>query len=158
MSSQKVTVIGMAMFALVGAVVLRVGEAPDISEAQGEKMRESGFGVYLTTDRPIYSADQPINAELCVFNRTEEKAMLSFRSGQRYDFVVSDSGGKEIWRWSRGRMFIQMLGQETLGPGKTQLSYRQTYAGKLAPGTYKLTGTVTASNRPTSASVTVEVR
>jgi|GEM_PF-854924 len=158
MSPKKMTIIGVVMFAVFGAVVLRVGKAPDISEAQGEKMQESGFGVYLTTDKVVYAAGQPINMELCVFNRTSEKTTLQFRNAQRFDFTIEDGDGKKVWRWSEGRMFAQMLGQETLGPGKTQLSYRQTYAGKLAPGTYKLTGTVTASNRPMSGSVTVEMR
>lgn len=158
MSPKKMTIIGVVMFALFGAVVLRVGKVPDISEAQGEKMRESGFGVSMTTDRAVYTAGQPINIELRVLNRTGENVTLQFRNGQRFDFAIAESGGKEIWRWSRGRMFTMALGTETLGPGRTEVTYKETHTGRLAPGTYKVTGTVTASNRPMSGSVTVEVR
>lgn len=158
MRGRKVMVIAGTMFALVGAVVLRVGKAPEISEAQGEKMQESGFGVYLTTDKVVYAAGQPINMELCVFNRTSEKTTLQFRNAQRFDFTIEDGDGKKLWRWSEGRMFAQMLGQETLGPERKQAIYKATYGGKLGPGTYKLTGIVTASDRPMSASLTLEVR
>lgn len=63
-----------------------------------------------------------------------------------------------MWRWSDGRMFAMVLGEETLCPGKERLSYTVKYEGALSPGRYKITGLLVARNRPMSASLTVEVR
>jgi len=149
--------IAVAMLALFGAV-LTAERGRSASAQEGGNVPDSGFGVYLTTDKVVYAAGQPIKMELCVFNRTDEKVALQFRSAQRFDFAIEDGARKKVWRWSEGRMFAQMLGQESLGPGRTQVVYNETYTGNLRGGTYKLTGTVTASDRPMSASVTVDVR
>ncbi|MDI6816602.1 MAG: BsuPI-related putative proteinase inhibitor [Actinomycetota bacterium] len=46
---------------------------------------------------------------ISVENTAKESRKLSFRSSQRYDFWVVDANGDEIWRWSEGRMFAQVL-------------------------------------------------
>ncbi|WP_117591262.1 BsuPI-related putative proteinase inhibitor [Haloprofundus halophilus] len=64
--------------------------------------------------------DDLVEFGLTVENRGDERATLSFRDAQRAEFVVSDaSGDGEVWRWSDGRMFAQMLGSETLDPGES---------------------------------------
>ncbi|WP_224336436.1 BsuPI-related putative proteinase inhibitor [Haloprofundus halobius] len=60
-----------------------------------------------------------VEFELTVENRGDERVTLSFRDARRAEFVVTDTGGGgEVWRWSDGRMFAQMLGSETLDPGE----------------------------------------
>ncbi len=48
-----------------------------------------------------------IQFALGVKNVGKKHVELTFRSGQSYDFVVVDSVGREVWRWSAGRMFTQ---------------------------------------------------
>jgi len=54
-------------------------------------------------------------------------------------------------------MFAQMLGEETLGPGREEVVYTETHTGSLQPGGYKVTGALISANRPLSASLTITV-
>src|SRR5258708_9277939 len=40
--------------------------------------------------------------------------ILSFTSGQEYDFALNDSAGNTIWRWSAPRTLLQPLHQRTV--------------------------------------------
>jgi hypothetical protein len=73
-----------------------------------------------------------------VVNRGDEAVTLAFRTSQRGDVAL---GGH---RWSRDRMFLQVLGSETLGPGD---EWRFALEGQVdvPPGSYPLVATVTAS-------------
>ena len=158
MRTRRAIVTAAVILALVGAGIVALIVGPRSCDAQTEVPRVTGVGVSLATDRTVYGTGQPIAIELRAFNSTSEATLLQFRTAQRYDFVVQDSAGKTVWQWAAERMFAQVLGQESLGPSKPQIAYTDKYAGQLPPGTYKLTGTVTASNLPMSASVTFEVR
>lgn len=89
--------------------------------------------------------------ELRVANEGENALTLRFSSSQRYDFRIEDPGGEQAWRWSAGRGFIQMLGEERLEVGE-QVVYREEFQGRLEPGRYTLTGTLTSVDRAGSAS------
>lgn len=118
-------------------------------------MKVEGLGVSMLTDKATYAAGDTIALKLSVLNTTEEKVTFHFSDAQRYDFVVEDQKGKKIWRWSEGRMFAQVLGEETLGPGREELSYTASYKGALEHGSYQITGILVAKDRPMSASVSV---
>ena len=79
----------------------------------------------------------PVEWRFTVMNRGAAPATLAFRSSQRGDVAV---GG---YRWSRDRMFLQVLGEETVAPGQ---AWRFTLEGELdvPPGSYELVATVTA--------------
>ena len=117
-----------------------------------------GFGAVLATDRPIYRPGQPIQITFEVFNHTPDPVRIDFTSGQRYDVVIEDDSGNEVWRWSGGRMFTMAMGQETLGPGNPRLIYEIEYADRLEPGRYKIIGILSDARRQTSATISVEVR
>ena len=117
-----------------------------------------GFGASLATDQPVYRPAQPILITFEVFNHTPAAVRFDFSSGQRFDVVIEDDGGNEVWRWSAGKMFTMALGQETLGPGNPRLIYETEYADRLEPGRYKIIGILTDVRRQTSATISVEVR
>ena len=117
-----------------------------------------GFGAYIATDQASYRPGQPIVIAFAVFNRTPHPVRLDFTSGQRFDAVIVDRGGREIWRWSAGRMFTMALGQEMVGPGNPRLAFEAEFAGSLAPGRYTVTGLLADAGRRLSASVAVDVQ
>ena len=120
-------------------------------------MAESTFGVSLTTDKVIYAVGETIVMELIVFNRTGENLTFDFGDAQHYDFIIEDAAGNSVWQWAEGRMFAQALGEETLGPGREEVVYTETYAGPLQPGDYKVIGALVSYNRPLSASLMITI-
>ena len=117
-----------------------------------------GFGASLATDRPVYRPGQPILITFEVFNYTPDPVGFDFTSGQRYDVVIEDHGGNQVWRWSAGKMFTMAMGRETLGPGNPRLIYEVEVTAGLEPGRYKIIAILTDVRRQTSATTSVDVR
>lgn len=117
---------------------------------------KSGISLCFTADQAVYNPGQPIHLSLTVANHTASEVLLSFKDAQRFDFRL-EQAGREVWRWSQGRMFAQMLGQEKLSPGAV-LTFSATCQEKLAPGLYRVTGTIVAHPGPLAASLDILVR
>ncbi len=79
-------------------------------------------------------------------NPTSKPVTLEFNSGQRYDFLIVDAGGRTVWQWSAGMMFTQMVGRVVLAPGQG-VQYRAAWnpAGML--GSFTGVGRVSARGR-----------
>jgi len=120
--------------------------------------RNMNYGISIMTDKMSYSVGDPIIMTLKVFNYTEEDIAFYFNTSQRYDFIIEDDEGNEIWRWSQNMMFAMVLGEETLGPDNPEGIYTAEYKDRLSPGYYKVTGIFVAQNRPMSGSIIIEVR
>jgi hypothetical protein len=86
-----------------------------------------GFGVSVAINQPVYWTDfmppgwrpPEIIMALQVFNYSQIPVTFNFRTSQRYDFIIYNSKGAEVWRWSADKMFLQVLGELTLNPGET---------------------------------------
>ena len=142
------------MVAGLGLAGLAAGqEAP-----RTDPFSEPAFGASLSTNKPAYGAGEPIRITFEVFNRTPTAVRLKFASAQRFDFVIANAAGNEVWRWSAGRMFATVMGQETLGPDSPRLVYEATFAGELAPGAYRIKAWLTDGTRRFSAALGIEVR
>ena len=120
--------------------------------------KKINYGISLTTDKMSYSIDESIKMTVKIFNYTEEDIVFHFNTAQRHDFIIEDEERNEIWRWSEGRIFAQMLGEEILGPSNSEVIYTVKYKGKLNPGYYKITGVLVARDRPMSGSIFIEVK
>ena len=116
------------------------------------------YGISMVTDKMSYSVSEPIMMTLKIFNYTEEDIVFHFNNSQRYDFIIEDKEGNEVWRWSEGRMFAQMLGEEILGPSNSEVTYTAEYRNKLSQDYYKITGVFIAQDRPMSGSIIIEVK
>ena len=128
------------------------------SAGAGPLPKQHAFGASLSTDQAVYRSGEPIRITFEVFNHTPTPVRFDFTSSQRYDVVIEDQQGKEIWRWSGDRMFTMALGQETLGPAKPRLTYEAEYTAKLKAGRYGIKGLLTDANRQISATISVEVQ
>lgn len=91
---------------------------------------------------------QSVTMRLTLSNCGQRDSALPFRSGQRYDFVVTRDG-REVWRWSAKRFFTMALGQVRLRPGEAR-SFVETWnlldgdGNPVAEGTYTIVGVITA--------------
>ena len=144
--------------AFVVAGVLTAGLAAGQEAPRVDPLSEQVFGASLSTDQAIYRSGEPIRIIFEVFNYTPTPVRFDFTSGQRYDLVIEDRQGNEVWRWSAGRMFTMALGQETLEPAKPRLTYEAEYTARLEPGRYKIKGLLTDVSRRISATIGMEVQ
>ena len=90
-----------------------------------------------------------VQITIVVLNVSEKILPFRFSSGQTYDVVIHDAAGKEIWKWSNGNFFTQVIRNESIrAGGKWQFEVnwnRKDNDDKPVPaGQYRLTGIVTS--------------
>ena len=123
-------------------------------------MMLSGFGVKQQAKSPIsistaksaYSLGETVKMSVKYTNISSEAISTYYPSGQKFEFIVKDENRKEVWRWSRGKMFIMSIQPFELEPGKSvsySYSWRQKdNEGKFVPaGKYYLTGEISIAPR-----------
>ncbi len=124
------------------------GPLPDISTPSPAPPAPSVEGLFLALRHaePL-RAGSPVTWTLEVANRGPQAVTLEFGSGQRGD-VVLRRGPEERYRWSRGRVFTQVLGEMPLGPGQVQSFTLSERALGVEPGPYELVATLLAQPAP----------
>jgi hypothetical protein len=81
-----------------------------------------------------------------ITNASTKHLELDFANGQAYDFVVVDSLGREVWRWSKGRLFTQGVQNKQLSAGGA-MQARETWK-RAVPGHYTAIATLRSANFP----------
>ncbi len=129
------------------------------------------FGLHI--DRSLYDADfmPPVDpsrsvpvmtARIALTNATDQPVSLVWPSGQRYDLEIRNERGEVVWRWSDGKAFPAVFGEEKFGPGERNHTILVPLAGRdmktLPPGRYTVTAWLTTEPVVYKASVGFEVR
>ncbi|WP_232702634.1 BsuPI-related putative proteinase inhibitor [Halobacterium wangiae] len=87
---------------------------------------------------------------LTVENVGSEAVSLSFRDGQRAEFVVERTAdGETIWRWSDDRMFSMAVESDALSPGAAT-TYEATWSAPQS-GDYVARAWLTATDTDVEA-------
>jgi len=120
--------------------------------------RSISYGISMSTEKMSYSIGESIKMTLKIFNYTQEDIVFHFNTSQRYDFIIENEKGNEVWRWSKDRMFAMMLGEEVIGPHNPEVIYTAEYRDKFSLGYYKIIGVFVAQDRPMSGSIIIEVK
>lgn len=92
-------------------------------------------------------ANRDVHFAFDVKNVGNKYAELTFPSGQSYEFVVVDSLGREVWRWSERRMFTSGVQNHQLGTGESML-VAESWGDRAKPGHYTAIATLKSSNFP----------
>lgn len=116
----------MALGLLLLVLISSIGPTGLANNANdpGEMVYIKGFGVNVAIDRPEYGTNMTtrppvIKMALQVYNYSQLPVTFDFTTSQRYDFAIYDSRGREVWRWSDDKAFLQVTGQLTLQPGES---------------------------------------
>jgi Intracellular proteinase inhibitor len=127
----------------------------------------------LHIDQPLYDADfmppvDPVRsvpvmtARIALTNTTDQPVSLVWPSGQRYDLEIRNELGEVISRWSDGKAFPAVSGEEKFGPGERNYTILVPLAGRdmktLPPGRYTVTAWLATEPVKYRASVGFEVR
>jgi hypothetical protein len=96
----------------------------------------------MATLKNTFPRKEIVPLRFSVTNTGDKSAILTFPTAQIQEFTVADSTGREVWRWSTGRVFAQSEKEVTLEPGTaaTYNYFGSVPAGRLAPGNYTVTG------------------
>jgi hypothetical protein len=103
-------------------------------------------GQVLATSANV-SVSESVALSLHVTNLADHSVELDFPNGQTHDFVVLDSSGHELWRWSNGRMFTQALQNKLLGSTET-VTYEESWNPHGLHGEFTLLAILRSSNFP----------
>ncbi len=93
----------------------------------------------VTVDRAVHFSFQ-------VVNHGKKRLEVSFPDGRTHDVVVLDTLGREVWRWSEGRMFTQAMQNRVLRTSDLLL-YEEEWETPT-PGKYVAVATLASRNFP----------
>ena len=96
-----------------------------------------------------FTSGQSIHLGLELTNHGPEPLSLPFSSAKTFDAVVLSGDGTEVWRFSKGRMYAQMLSQLELASGDSKVfeaacESMESGVPALAPGRYEVVGIIPA--------------
>jgi hypothetical protein len=144
---------------LLCAASVAFAAAPSFSHSEKPiataKHRDSEMSAPIVTTfditRPKDDAEK-LRFTLNVRNNTSKMLELRFPDGQTHDFVVKDFAGKEVWRWSKGRMFTSAMRSETL-KGKEDTIYEESWSSNGQHGSFTAVAILKSNNFPVETSV-----
>ena len=82
---------------------------------------------------------------------------LRFPNGRTHDFYVKDASGKEVWRWSKSRMFTQGV-QNKLVKAKDVAVFSEGWNPSKAHGRYVAYAVLPSDNHPIEESLEFEIK
>jgi len=104
-------------------------------------------GASLVSQLDVKLGKQEVQFALHVTNQGHKHVEVAFPNGQTHEFVVVDSAGREIWRWSTARIFTQALQNKLLSGGET-MSVGEQWEHPRGRGKYTVIATLNSSNFP----------
>lgn len=136
---------------LVGALPLHNTVDTPVQQRPRGKDRSKLAPAKIDSKFNVAVTHRDVKLDLAVSNIGGRHAEIDFPSGQAYDFVVVDSVGREVWRWSSKRKFTQGVRNKQLGTGEST-DYSETWK-QPKPGKYTAIATLKSSNYPVDEKV-----
>jgi hypothetical protein len=142
---------GRITFGLLCAAVLAFACGPRASTGDSagavhaSRARTATTGPALVSSLNVHVKDGVAMA-FRVVNAGSKRLEVNFPSGQTHEVVVVDSLGREVFRWSKGRMFTQSLQNKVLHASDT-LDYDAVWRDAPA-GKYTAIATLASENFP----------
>lgn len=99
--------------------------------------------------------ERGVDFALSVANASVHRVELNFPDGRTKDFAVFDATGREVWRWSRGRMFTQSMQNKMLASGDSVV-YAEHWE-PATPGRYTVVAQLRSDNFPVTRQQTFVV-
>jgi len=93
----------------------------------------------------------------------DEDMVLSFRTSQRFDFVVLDEDEEEVWRWSKDKAFMQVIGEETFSKEDPSIfvitwDQKDNEGNNVSPGLYQVRGEISSDPSVYSSPIEIEIQ
>jgi hypothetical protein len=131
---------------LLAAAVLAFACGPrppkSVATARPHAKGEQGVTSHVMVD----TARGEVRFAIEVSNDSRKLVELDFPDGRTHDFIVLDQTGREVWRWSAGRMFTQGM-QNRLLEAHDVAVYSERWRPP-AKGQYTLVAQLHSENYP----------
>lgn len=82
----------------------------------GDSVNVSDVTMSFRVDPAVVEAGEGVGLAVNLRNNGGQPQTLGFRSAQRAEFWVTREDGREVWRFSDGRSFAQVLEDEVIPP------------------------------------------
>ncbi|GGF15625.1 hypothetical protein GCM10010954_12850 [Halobacillus andaensis] len=92
----------------------------------------------LTFDSNVESTEEGLDFNFHITNEADEPIILGFNSSQKYEIVLENADGEEVYKYSNEQAFSQQLTTEELDPGD-KLEANETLEEELPAGEYDAT-------------------
>lgn len=122
------------------------GDSPDTSATKSSAAPVTSRSSPLATTFAV-SVKRGVTFGLHVTNRSGKQLELPFSSGQTHDFAVLDSAGREVWRWSTGRMFTQGMQNKVLAAQETA-TFEESWDAKGKAGRFTAVARLNSAEHP----------
>lgn len=109
--------------------------------------RAHSDGAPLASNLEVKMERDGVRFALRVTNETKKHVELSFPNGQTHEFVVVDSLGREVWRWSSTRLFTQAVQNKLLSSGES-MRVSEQWVHPTQHGKYIVIATLNSTNFP----------
>lgn len=126
------------------------------------KVNLDGLELTLTLPKEKFRQGESIEMKLVLINTSSSSCLLSFSSGQKFDFKVTDTLGKEMWRWSGGKFFTMVLEKITLKKKQSQVysaswNQKDNQDRQVPVGSYLITGDSKAQGLDKEVQIEIEI-
>ncbi len=132
--------------ALLAAAVLVFACGPRAQSVVGKAKTRAGADTVVAAHVSIDTTAGNVRFAIAILNGTRKSVELSFPNGLTHDFVVIDSAGREIWKWSEGKMFTQSV-QNRLLASLDSVRFDEQWRTAKA-GDYTLVAVLNSDNHP----------
>jgi hypothetical protein len=150
---------GRIAFLLVSGAVLAFACGPRPHGTDGiaaRAVKPRAHDAAELSGRLAVTVNDGVAFDFVVTNSGAKKVEVNFPSGQTHELVVLDTLGREVWRWSNGRMFTQSLQNRVLRSSDT-LAWEERW--RDAPsGRYVAVATMASRNFPVTERTEFVVR
>ena len=131
---------------LVAAAVLVFACGPRTPSPVASVRPKAGADKGVTSHVMVDTAQGTVRFAIEVTNDSRRRVELAFPDGRTHDFTVLDDQGREVWRWSKDRLFTQAMQNRLLDAHDSAI-----YAERWTPGAkghYTLVAQLHSENFP----------
>jgi hypothetical protein len=140
----------------LAALAYSCGPQSSSSESSEPGSQQKGVNGSAIASSLGVEVSEQVGFTFHVTNNAPKRLELTFPSGQTHDIVVMDSLGREIWRWSEGRLFTQALQNKVVDTSET-LTYEAAWAPGERRGKYVAEASLMSENHPLKKRVEFQV-
>ena len=95
----------------------------------------------------VVDVGDEVGVALQIANAAGHQVELDFADGQTHDVAILDATGREVWRWSDGRLFTTAVQTKLLGADETT-TYGERWSPDGQRGTFTAVATLRSGRYP----------